>query len=160
MSKQSDSYSDSNSNQNVGKEAPPMNERPRCRFCGKRLRPNYNHLPPPKNAPKKSKLVYKVKVYDVYGNEGRAPVTKEEHGYKDNFERDAKGRPCLRVPVRPSPIRVWRGTYGAYGDGTFCGTRCGRDYGLSVYRMLVHEGREVVCYTRKGAHDERKKTKT
>ena len=134
------------SNQNERKEAPSTAERPRCRFCGQRLRPNYNSLPPSKDAPRKSKLVYEVKVYGMYGDEGFAPVTEEEHGHRDNFEHDSKGRPCLRVQVQTQPVRIWRGTYGAYGDDTFCGVRCGRDYGLSVYRMLVAEGREVVCY--------------
>lgn len=152
---------DGKTNAKTGKQAPPMNERPRCRYCGKRLRPNYDHVPPPKWAPKKTKLVYEVKAYsNMYHGAARVPVTEEEHGHLKNFERDAKGRLCLRVVVKPATTRVWRGTYGAYGDGTFCGVRCGRDYGLSVYRMLQLEGREVVCYERKGARDLSKKPKT
>lgn len=91
---------------------------PKCRWCGKSLRPNYDTE--------------------------RAPEEKRHYFDKKPPHGDAKfdekrGQWFIVSTSYPVVRRVFLGSFGAYKDNHFCGLNCGRDFGLAVAEALSHE---------------------
>jgi hypothetical protein len=103
---------------------------PKCRWCGKPLRPKYLT----ERAPEESRHFFDKKPPNV-------PTTFDE-----------KRKQWLLVSTAFRVIRrTFEGSFGAYGDNYFCGLNCGRDYAVAVidglasqkFRLLDCEGKEI-----------------
>jgi hypothetical protein len=97
-------------------EAGPIDtvrDAPRCRCCGKALRPNYN-------ADKRSERVEHL-------------FTQQPDNRHATWDA-ARGRWVVVARASRLTRRVFTGSFGAYADNLFCGLRCGYTYGKAAAR--------------------------
>jgi hypothetical protein len=150
------------------KKAPPKKERPRCKYCGKRLKPNYDtdyvmqRVPLTKEIAEKAREVealYEARAissYDVEWPTVKVPEHREGHGggchavRGTSVKEDADGF-YMELPTHDK-IRTWRGTYGGYRDDTFCGLNCGYYWARTVNRTLGKKS--YVCYDQENPPEE------
>lgn len=105
----------------------PKGQRPKCRFCGLQLTPNFKT----EIAGTRDVRVYRLREFGAhtrYSDESRW-VTEDD----DGAERDKKGR-WFVIRTRPMKTRVFLGTYGYYGDDLFCGLNCGYRWARAALR--------------------------
>lgn len=127
----------------IPKDAPK--EAPLCLACRKKLRPNYDVKTLPS--------IKTRRAYTYIGDYGRRYDYSEEFS---DTKQDETGRWYRDVPVRRVE-RKWRGTWGRYGDGFFCGLTCAHRWALAVARKLEADGEQLVLKPNKPAESPRKK---
>lgn len=106
----------------------PRGRRPRCRTCGRELRPNFNS----RREGTETVKVYQLRTFGYssrYSSE-TVPVTEETEG----AIQDGRGRWYVERE-RSKAVRMFRGTYGYDGNGHFCSLRCG--YEWAVQKVCV-----------------------
>jgi hypothetical protein len=95
---------------------------PKCRWCGKPLRPNYD--------------TQRTAV------ERRHYFSKQPHGATVFDEK--RGQWVVVSTSYPVVRRVFLGSFGMYKDNHFCGLNCGRDFGFAIATALTEERARIV----------------
>jgi hypothetical protein len=104
---------------------------PKCRWCGKSLRPKY--------------------LTERAAQENRHHYDKRPKHIPAVF--DEKRRQWVVVSTAFRVVRrIFQGAFGTYGDNFFCGLNCGRDYAVAVLeatekgriRLVGPSGAEVI----------------
>jgi hypothetical protein len=108
---------------------------PKCRWCGKALRPKYLT----ERAAKETRHYYDKRPKHV-------PATFEESRAQWLVVSTAFG----------IVSRIFQGSFGAYGDNHFCGLNCARDYAVGVVDGLISKSLRMV--NRKGEDTEPRKS--
>lgn len=106
---------------------------PVCRYCGKRLRPNYETT---------------KEGFGQATGRGRRYVDSDLAGNVEHYPdgsfslyglpvfQDKSSKRFYRMENTQRILRRrWLGTYGSYGDGFFCGLNCGYRYGVRLLRQ-------------------------
>lgn len=103
---------------------------PRCRWCGKPLRPQYRT----KRASETTDHYYSKQPRDI-------PAT-----YDADRQQWKVASTVFRVVKR-----VFQGSFGMYGDNYFCGLNCGRDYAVALTDALTKQQLRLVDKSGKDA---------
>lgn len=96
---------------------------PRCRHCGKRLRPSYKN---------QVELITK-----------RYLFTEKPEGPAVEFD-PIRGKWRQTVTVRKLVGRKFLGTFGKYGDGYFCNHVCARAWAIATVQKIEAGTAELV----------------
>jgi hypothetical protein len=96
---------------------------PKCRWCGKALRPKYLT----ERAAKETRHYYDKRPKHV-------PATFDETRAQWLVVSTAFG----------IVTRIFQGSFGAYGDNHFCGLNCARDYAVAVVDGLITKSLHLV----------------
>jgi hypothetical protein len=103
---------------------------PRCRWCGKPLRPKYFT----KRTPKTTRHYY------------------DEQPKHVSATFDAARRQWMVVSTAFRVVqRTFQGAFGMYGDNYFCGLNCGRDYALAIVDGVTKQQLRLIDPTGKNA---------
>lgn len=118
-------------------EVLPVGRRPKCRDCGDELRPNYDTRTTGKHTARK----YKIKKidYSLGPYEHREivrAVTEDDHGAQQAVD----GRWYVEHTVDEKE-RTFKGTYGRYQDGLFCGLTCAYRWAVRTCRAVEAHGK-------------------
>lgn len=111
----------------------PVGRRPKCRFCAKELRPNYDTETTGRRSERryeKRDLEYVNGTYD-----DTRVITRAVRADDYDAEQADDGRWYVVHEIAVKQ-RTFLGTYGAYKDNLFCGLRC-------AYRWAVRECRAL-----------------
>lgn len=103
---------------------------PRCRWCGKPLRPKYLT----KRTPTTTRHYYDAQPTHV-------PATFDP----------ARGQWVVTSTAFRVVQRTFQGAFGTYGDSHFCGLNCGRDYAVAVADALGKQQLRLVDRSGKDA---------
>jgi len=125
------------------KEALPVGQRPKCRACGKELKPNYDSEKVGSHVERKYKKWVDAGLYD------RRRTVREVQPDDYGAKQAEDGRWYIEHVVEEKAL-VFRGTYGRYADDLFCGLNCAYRWAVGVCIELEKEGEHWTTYKKKG----------
>ena len=142
------------------KKAPPMSERPRCRYCGRRLKPCYRTDAITVEVPIETEraelaLARAVKQFQDMTREERDNPVRVTHRWKGEELETQAGKHNLRetddgwvvVMDTGDAERRWTDRYGGYGDSRFCGLNCGYRWAVLVdTKLSKRKTGSFVCF--------------
>jgi hypothetical protein len=96
---------------------------PKCRWCGKPLRPKY--------------------LTERSAQESRYFYDKRPKYVPATFDEKRQQWVVVSTAFR-AVRRMFQGSFGAYGDNFFCGLNCGRDYGVAVIEAMEKQRLRLV----------------
>lgn len=121
----------------------PVGRRPKCRACGKELKPNYDSVETGSHVERKYKKWFTDgSAYDAVRNVRE--VREDDYGAKQAED----GRWYIEHVVKEHK-RIFRGTYGRYADGLFCGLNCAYRWAVGVCEALEERGEHWTTYKTK-----------
>jgi hypothetical protein len=151
------------------KAAPPKAERPRCRNCGKRLKPRYDTraVTIEYDLDEETAAKAEARIELLAGRErrytpgaqfpdpieiahqwnvGKKTIERTIQVASHNFRRRDDGSAYVVIDTGDSERR-FAGKYGGYGDNTFCGLNCGYRWAVLVDAKLSKRKRgSFICY--------------
>jgi hypothetical protein len=112
---------------------------PKCRWCGKSLRPKYLT----ERAAKETRHYYDKRPKHV-------PATFDE----------ARAQWLVVSSAFGIVSRIFQGSFGAYGDNHFCGLNCARDYAVEVVDGLITKSLRLVNVDGEDTEPHKSETRT
>jgi hypothetical protein len=90
---------------------------PKCRWCGKSLRPKY--------------------ITERKAEETKHHYDQRPKNVPTSFDRARQQWVVVSTAYRVAR-RTFEGCFGAYGDNRFCGLNCGRDYAVAIANAIAN----------------------